>query len=179
MRKFPLPSLSLQQFNPFNPYQLAATQSRLQKSANMWTGQINDNWNFKTTNQKLAQPIIANIFQDFSSTSKVHWLWPSARHLKEVTVTAFKWRSLEKWLADGQGSDVTWSDVTRNFWNFFFTFFWHFGQFQTFTRKKNFKNFEMWRHFWSDGQMAKEVTSLEVTVIWKKWRHFFQVTSRW
>ena len=62
---------------------------------------------------------------------------------------------------------------------FFSLFFGILGNFKRFHEKKNFKNFEMWRHFWSDGQMAKEVTSLEVTVIWKKWRHFFQVTSRW
>ena len=88
-----------------------------------------------------------------------YWLWPSARHLKEVTVTAFKWRSLEKWLADGQGSDVTWSDVTRNFWNFFSLFFGILGNFKRFHEKKISKI------------LRCDVTS-EVTGRWpRKWRH--------
>ena len=111
------------------------------------------------------------MFQNSNINQNTHWLWPSARHLKEVTVTAFKWRSLEKWLADGQGSDVTWSDVTRNFWNFFFTFFGILGNFKRFHEKKFQKFWDVtsllkWRAdgqgsdvTWSDRHL-KKVTSL-------------------
>ena len=61
------------------------------------------------------------------------------------------------------------TSLEEKFWKIFFHFFGHFGQFQTFSRKKNFFPSDV---TWSDEQMAKEVTSLEVTVIWKKWRHF-------
>ena len=56
-----------------------------------------------------------------------------------------------------------------------FQWYLFFGQFQTFSR--NF--FSPSDFTWSDRQMAKIIRMWEVTVIWKKWRHFFLVMSRW
>ena len=87
-------------------------------------------------------------------------------HLIQVTVT---WEVTSRW-------PKKWRHLKKNFEKFFFTFSGILGNFKRFHVKNFFFPSDV---TWSDEQMAKEVTSLEVTVIWKKWRHFLQVTSRW
>ena len=96
-------------------------------------------------------------------------LWPSARHLEEVTVTSFKWRSLEKWLADGH---FKW----RHLWKFtkkFFNAKWCKIAQNTKMKQKKFSKILRCDVTWSDGQMAM---SLEVTSLLKWWSLPIEVT---
>ena len=68
------------------------------------------------------------------------WLWPSARHFKEVTVTLSKVTVTLKWRADGQGHlewrHFKWPSLAKFSKNFFLLFFCILGNFTLF-----------WHHF--------------------------------
>ena len=71
---------------------------------------------------------------------KNQWLWPSARHFKEVTVTLSKVTVTLKWRADGQGHlewcHFKWPSLAKFSKNFFLLFFCILGNFTLF-----------WHHF--------------------------------
>ena len=91
---------------------------------------VNKNMNFGLSNK---------------NTKKQHWLWPSARHFKEVTVTLSKVTVTLKWRADGQGHlewrHFKWPSHLKILEKFFLLNFAILGNFTSFRVKKIFWKF--------------------------------------